>query len=122
MDAAWQAIAEAGPPVRTPGWDPRLFWLTLVLMAVISFGALAIAWLDRWRKRSGPERLSASDQLANFRDLYEKGQLSHDEFERIRQLLSRQLRSEMNVQAGPPGSTTEHNPRPAEPGKPPDDK
>jgi hypothetical protein len=123
MDAAWQAMAEAGAPVRTPVWDSRLFWLTLVLAAVILIGALLIAWLDRWRKHSGSERLSANDQLANFRALYEKGQLSEEEFEKIRELLSQQLRRELDVRAGPPASAAGHEPetsRPAEPGNPPD--
>jgi hypothetical protein len=122
MDTAWQAIAEAGPPVRSPMWDPRLLWLTLALVAVILIGALAIAWLDRWRKRSGSEQLSANDQLANFRALYEKGQLNQAEFERIRQLLSRQLRNELDVPAAPSDSAVEQKaktPKPAEPGNPP---
>jgi hypothetical protein len=121
MDAAWQALAKADP-ARPPLWDPRLLWLTLALAAILLIGALMIAWIDRWRKRSGTERLSAKDQLANFRSLYEKGQLSQEEFERIRTLLSRQLRHELDVPAGPPGAGPEQRPetpKPAEPSGPP---
>ena len=118
MDAVWQAVAEAGPPVRSPMWDPRLFWLTLALVAVILIGALLVAWLDRWRKRSGSERLSANDQLANFRALYEKGQLGEAEFERIRALLSRQLRDELDVPARPSGSAVEQKPETPKPAGP----
>jgi hypothetical protein len=97
-------------------------WLTLVLVAVILIGALVIAWLDRWRKRSGSERLSANEQLANFRALYENGQLSEQEFERIRELLSQQLRRELDFPMEPPGSAAgqkSQTSRPAEPGNPP---
>jgi len=81
MDAAWLALAEAARP---PLWDPRLLWLTLALVAVILLGVLILVWVDRWRKRSDTERLSANDQLANFRELYEQGQLSAEEFEQVR--------------------------------------
>ncbi len=121
MGAAWQAIANAGR-ARPPLWDPRLLWLSLALAAVILIGALIIAWIDRWRRRSGSERLSANEQLANFRRWYEKGQLSQEEFERIRALLSEQLRRELDVPAGSPATAPEQKPetpKPAEPGSPP---
>ena len=104
MNAAWQAIADAPDP---PLWDPRLLWLSLALAAAILIGVLCIAWIDRWRKRSGCERLSANDQLANFRELYEQGELSHEEFERIRATLSPQLRQELDVPASSPGTGPE---------------
>jgi hypothetical protein len=121
MDAAWQAIAKAGP-VQPPLWDPRLLWLTLALLAIILISALLLAWIDRWRRRSGSERLSANEQLANFRELYDKGQLSKEEFERIRALLSKELRRELDVPAAPPAPAAGQKPeapKPAEPGHPP---
>src|SRR5438067_6025206 len=98
MDLAGQAIAQARDP-RPPLWDPRLLWLALALIAILLVGALIIAWVDRWRKRTGSERLTANEQLANFRRLYEEGQLSQEEFERVRLLLSEQLRRELAVPA-----------------------
>ncbi|HLJ95022.1 MAG TPA: SHOCT domain-containing protein [Gemmataceae bacterium] len=121
MDAAWQAIAKADP-VRPPLWDARLLWLTLALVAVILIGALVLVWIDRWRKRAGSERMSANDQLASFRELYEKGQLSQEEFDRIRALLSTQLRRELDLPTTPPSTAAEQNPasgEPTEPGSPP---
>ncbi len=119
MNAAWQAIAEAARPAL---WDPRLFWLTLALIAVILLGVLILRWIERWRKRSGSERLSANDQLASFRKLYEQGQLSQEEFERIRALLSLQLRQELGVPATSAGAAVEQKPETSEqtdPGRPP---
>jgi hypothetical protein len=115
MNAAWQAIAQAPSPLL---WDPRLLWLTLALAAAILIGVLLIAWIDRWRKRSGCERLSANEQLANFRELYEQGELNHEEFERIRATLSPQLRQELDGPMSSPeavpkkGKPTEPEPRP----------
>jgi hypothetical protein len=121
MDAAWQVIAEVAPPRPVP-WHLGFLWLTLALAAVILIGAIVIAWLDRWRRRSGSEQLSANVQLANFRDLYDKGQLSKEEFERIRTLLSRELRRELDMPAAPPATTAgqvPEAPKPTEPGNPP---
>lgn len=97
-------------PVQPPLWDPRLLWGTLALAAVIVVGALVLVWIDRWRKRSRTERFTASDQLANFRALYEQGQLSREEFERIRALLSQQMQRELDVPAQLPGTETEQKP------------
>jgi len=87
MDAALQVVANAGPPRALP-WHLGFLWPTILLLAVILLGARVIVWLERWRRRSDSERLSANDQLAKFRELHNKGQLSQEEFERIRAHLS----------------------------------
>jgi hypothetical protein len=55
--------------------------------------------------------------------LYDKGQLSQEEFERIRALLSQELRSELDVPAAPPGTASGQAPeaggKPTEQGQPP---
>jgi hypothetical protein len=122
MDAVWQAIAEADLAARPLVWDLQLLWLTLFLAAVLLLGALVLIWIDRWRKRPGSERLSANEQLTNFRELYEQGQLSQEEFERIRALLSGQLQHELDLPARRPSTDSEpkpETPKPAEPGSPP---
>jgi hypothetical protein len=109
MNLAQQAMAQAPRPV----WDARLFWLSVTLVAVILIGALVIYWIDRWRKRSDGERLSANDQLAQFRELYDQGQLSQEEFERIRASLAPQLRREWDAPAAG-GSPSEAKPQPTQ--------
>ena len=101
MVSAWQAMADAGIPANPLLQDPWLLWVTLALVVIILVSALVLVWLDRWRKRSGSDRLSAQEQLANFRALYEQGQLSKEEFERIRATLAPQLRRELDLPAEP---------------------
>jgi len=102
----------AAPPTAGVGSDPRTLLLVLLLIGVLLLGALVIAVAQRWR-RAAPERLSPSDQLARFRLLYEEGQLSREEFDRLRALLGGQIRQEAgaggdpakkgkNAAAGPP--------------------
>ena len=107
--------------------DWRIVWASLGLVGVLLLGALIIGMVDRWRKRSASEVLSAGDQLSHFRRLYEQGTLTREEFERIRARLAEKLRDELKLrpqvpaegppsaEAPPPGRT----PGPAEP--PPDD-
>src|SRR5437660_779140 len=98
MIVAWQAVAKTKLQV----WDPRILWTTLALAGIIVLGAVAIALLDRWRKRSIPTACDVNDQLAQFRELYDKGELSQEEFDRIRARLSEQLRQEMDLPAPAP--------------------
>jgi hypothetical protein len=112
-------MANAKPPVAPrPWWDPRFLVAALALVGIILLGALIIAWLDRWRKRSGPQPFNANDQLAHFRELYEQGELSQEEFERIRVRLTAQLRQEWDVPGGTSTPAAPESPKPTGPDQP----
>jgi hypothetical protein len=102
--ASEQLLAQAEPrnnPV--PQIDPwALWWHYLALLAFALLGILALYLITRWRKRAAADRLSASEQLSEFRDLYDKGQLSREEFERLRTLLGDRMKREMEGQPPPP--------------------
>ncbi len=116
MLAPWQLLAQAEE--KPPVWDPQpVIWLTLGVVAVLLLGAAIIAVVDRWRKQPFQEKLSASDQLAQFRTLFEGGQLQADEFERIRALLMERMKKEMEMPATP--SSKEPPSKPPDPGNPP---
>jgi hypothetical protein len=111
MVTAWQACVAEASPAPPRFWDPRLFAATLVLVGVILLGALVIYCLDRWRKRAQAPSLTANDQLANFRELYEQGDISHREFERIKGRLAPLLREQLNVpESKSAGETSPANP------------
>ncbi len=82
-----------------------VLWTTLALITVLLVGALVIALVDRWRKRAQhAERQSAGDQLSHFRELYERGELSREEYERVRALLSERLREDLQLPGHPAAS------------------
>jgi hypothetical protein len=110
MVAAWHLLANA-----RPGWDLRLFWPALTILGVFALGILIIVWVNRWRKRMSQE--SAGDQMVSFRELYERGELSPEEYDRIRSRLARRLRQELDVPAPAPPAPPEG---PARPPRPPD--
>jgi hypothetical protein len=95
-------------------WGPRALWLALALVGAILVGAVIVALVDRWRKQPLSDQPSASEQLAHFRQLYEGGDISQGEFDRICGALEKQLRAEVNL---PPMPAPEAGPST---GSPPD--
>lgn len=82
----------------------RLLWAALPLVGALLAAALILYLIDRWRKREAAEEEAActpNEQLSRFRSLYERGEMSREEFERVKALLTGQLRRELNVSAPP---------------------
>jgi hypothetical protein len=88
------AVWAAGPPKKD--WLETL-WLGLGLVGLLLVGALVIRWADRWRKREAEPPETSDDQMTHFRQLYEKGEMSAEEFEKVRGLLGRRLREDLEV-------------------------
>jgi hypothetical protein len=113
MRAPWQLLAQADEKLRE--LDLRLIWLTVaVMVGVILIAVAIIAAANRWLKRPFQGKLTASDQLAQFRSLYERGQLNAEEFERIRALLTVRMKLELDLPPAP--SANEPIPAPPSPG------
>ena len=103
------------PQTHPSLFDPRLLWATISLVAILLLGALVLAWFERLRKRAEQTVLTPGDQLAAFRLSYERGELSQEEYERIRARLSPRLRQQLDLPAPParrgkPGSPDEPPP------------
>jgi hypothetical protein len=110
--------AEPAPVSRPAKLAPgELLWAALPLIGILLAGALVLYVVDRWRKRNRAARENASapsDQLSHFRSLYEQGEMSREEFESIRTLLTGRLRQELNVPAAPAVSPPAAEPPPTE--------
>ena len=94
-------------PREVPQW---VLGATLLLMAVLVIAALVIIVVGRWAKRPRQPAGTSSDELAHFRLLYERGECSREEYERIRSRLVPRLRKEIDVPAPspePPPPTSE---------------
>jgi hypothetical protein len=71
---------------RAAGNAQLLLWGG-VLVAVLLIGAVILAKLDRWRKRMD-EPEDAGNALSAFRLSYEEGEISEEEYKRIRARLT----------------------------------
>jgi hypothetical protein len=83
----------------------------LVLAAIVLIGAAVLAWLDRWRKSGDSAPATVEEQLAEFQESYERGELTQKEFERIRARLSQRL----GTLEQPPSPGTDEQKRPESP-------
>ena len=63
--------------------EERLFLWVSVLAGVLLIGAIFLARLDRWRKRQMEDRDESPAQLGSFRELYERGEISKAEYDRV---------------------------------------
>jgi hypothetical protein len=87
------------PSPSLPKLSGQLLWAALPLIGALLLAALVIYFVDRWRKRAAAaEDVTApTDQLSHFRSLYERGEMSPEEFERVKALLAGQLRRELKL-------------------------
>jgi hypothetical protein len=102
-------------------------WAVLPAVGILLLAAAVVAVVKRWRARSAPARLSVSEQLSQFRTLFEAGELSAEEYARIRTHLGAQLKQELEIPPGtgadgtpptPPAADPDPNFRPGPPGTP----
>ncbi|HEY1375900.1 MAG TPA: SHOCT domain-containing protein [Gemmataceae bacterium] len=100
-------------PPRPPSLtDPQLLWATFALIATLLLGAVIFAWLDRWRKRADRDVLTPADELAAFRQSYDRGELSQEEYERIRAKLAPKVRAQVNLPPKPARPAGDGGPSP----------
>ncbi len=85
-------IALAPLAAQPAKFDPSVIWYGGALALALLVFALTIELLRRYFRSDRNDRLSASDQLAQYRTLYEEGTLSEEEFNRLRAVLSDEIR------------------------------
>jgi len=83
------------PPPAAPGQFTfgTILIPALWLIGILVVGALILAWLRR--SRQGTElaaTTTATDQLAAFRNAYEEGEMTTDEFKKVKARLTEKLR------------------------------
>jgi hypothetical protein len=83
------------------GWQYNLLTTGLMLAGALLLAAVVIALAGRWRRRSAGEDLNPGDQLTHFRSLYERGEISAEDFQRLRTLLTGPLAQSVGVKPAP---------------------
>lgn len=102
---------------KDPLRQPEVIWGTVALSLALFAGALIIWCVDRWRKRLTQNQPSA-DELSEYRLLLERGEITEEEYARLRSKVSQRLRSQMGVPASTAGASEPPAP-PADNGMPP---
>ena len=117
----------APPPVKKQKdifKDADLLVWAGVLAGSLLLAAIVVFIIDRWRKRTATNegKFSTTLQLTDYREMFENGEITHGEYERIRNKLAAQMKKEVGLAdaggankatpAGPPAPQAE--PPPAE--------
>jgi hypothetical protein len=119
MATPWLTLGAAG--MTATATRNYLLLTTLALAGALLLAALIIKMVDRWRKQPLDEVLTPGEQLAQFQDLHQKGELSTEEFDRIRAYLGEQLQRDPVSPTAPassvegPTQAPETGIRPAQP-------
>jgi hypothetical protein len=113
------AILTGSPLVAA---DARNFLPLLYLAAALVVGALVIYLVSCWRRSGATLGPSPSDELAQYRALYERGAISEEEYRKLRSVLGGEIRKTLelprtappaaasDVAASPPAASTEGDP------------
>lgn len=126
MAGSWQT-ALAALWAADSSRNLTILWTSLPIIGAMLIGAGIIAWVKRWREQPRSFNLTASDELAHFRSLYDKGELSAEEFTRLQTVLGERIKKELDIPAaatapaapqssltsGSPGSATQTLENPA---------
>ncbi len=105
--------------------EERLFIWTGVFAAVIIVAAMFLARVDRWRKRQFEAEDDSPEHLGSFRELYERGEISKGEYDRVMKRIAAKAFNKPNpvvpaAKAELPASPIPEAPAPEVPGSPPE--
>jgi Short C-terminal domain len=95
---AWLLLADARENAGLQEWKHEFLVAGVIIAAVLLVVAMLIHVVKTWRKRmAGRPMTYPGEQLSSFRALYERGELSREEYERIRAKLGQKLRKALEV-------------------------
>ena len=77
---------------------PELLITWIILLGALVGGWLMVRAVRQWRKQAQAPGPDPAEQLAHFQQLFERGELSAAEWERIRTVFDQEAKP-----AGPPG-------------------
>jgi len=86
--------------------EERLLLWVSVLVGVLLFGAFVISRLDRWRKRE-MEGADDPDPVMSFRELYEGGEISKAEYDRVLRRVAERVGAKPKPVPVPPAAPQE---------------
>lgn len=109
--------AKLGVPAKEPAKKMEIGSIlqpALLLIAILAGGAILIAWLRKNRDRqSGAVALSANEQLTAFRESLEQGDMTDEEFKKVKAHLAEKIRKPANPVTAASGQVPQTGQAPA---------
>lgn len=90
-------------PTGSP-WDrPELIYASLAIAGVLLAGGVVIWVVDRWRKRGmAPAADTTISELTDFRGMLDRGEITEEEYNRLRQKVAARIKPAAAAAAPPP--------------------
>jgi hypothetical protein len=108
-------VLALGGPLLALTKEERLFLWIGVLLGVLVVGGMIVSRIDRWKKRQLEDRDDAPEHLGSFRAMYENGELSKEEYERVLHRMAAKVGAKPKLTlpaASPPVSESSDNQEP----------
>jgi len=114
------AVGIIGGPLLAQVFDQRILITGALLAGALLLGAFVIACIRRVL-RSPRASVDPVDELTRYRQLYERGELSEEEFKRLRGLLGGEVRRQVGLETNKPAPEVKNAIQsPGSPGRPPE--
>jgi len=98
---ALSLFAQAGRADKDPFRQPEVIWGTAGLAVALLAGALVIWTVDRWRKKA-TRTANSAEELTDFRAMYERGEITEEEYGKLRIRVSGRVKQPPAAGPGPP--------------------
>jgi hypothetical protein len=89
-------------PAGNPFDRPEIIWATAGIVAALLAGAVVVKLVDHWRKKGLAPAGQSADELTEYRELFESGEITEDEYKRLRQQLADRVKHPPAVAAANP--------------------
>lgn len=102
------AALPAALPKATDVFRSVEFLVTVgVLSAVLLGGAVVLYFTDIWRKRQFDDGRNSTESMTSFRALYERGELTESEYQKIRDKMAARMKREVGLTPLPPPASAD---------------
>jgi len=92
-------FATASPLLR-----PDILIAAGLLAVLLIAGAAVILVAERWKRKAiaSETKAQAADDLAEFRTMFDQGELTEEEYDKIRQRTAQRMKEELRIAPTPP--------------------
>jgi hypothetical protein len=98
----------------------EFLWASAALIGLLLLGAIAFSLIERWRKRQLTDSPAADiKQLTSFRAMFERGELTQEEYDRIKAKEAERMKKKLAAKPAAPGKGGEAPPPQPAPQAPP---
>src|SRR4051812_1819448 len=97
-----QLLAQQQPPAGNPFDRPEILWATGGLVGALLVGAVVVLLVDRWRKKGLAPAGKSADELTEYRKLFDSGEITEDEYKKLRAQLADRVKQAAAVPAPNP--------------------